>query len=77
MCWVLLSLQSFATTARLSFASRNEGDAASQERPEPNSECEGQVSTKNGALQDTGRMWSARRVTGNAVLTEVLCESGS
>ncbi|RLV99437.1 hypothetical protein DV515_00009687, partial [Chloebia gouldiae] len=39
------SLESCATTARLSIASRNEGDAASLERPELNSERDGQLST--------------------------------
>lgn len=56
--WVLPSPESCATTARLSTASRNEGDGASLERPELNSERDGQVSTKN---RETGRIWSARR----------------
>lgn len=58
--WVLLSLESCVTTVRLSIASRNEGDSASLERPEPNSERDEQVSTRNRAVQDTGRIWSAR-----------------
>lgn len=53
--------ESCATTASLSIASRSEGDAASLERPELNSERDEQVSTRNRAVWDTGRTWSARR----------------
>lgn len=59
MC--LPSLECCATKARLSIAFRNEGDGSSLERPEPNSERDGQVSTKNGAVWERGRIRSARR----------------
>lgn len=54
-------LECRAIKARLSIHFRNEGDGSSLERPELNSERDEQVSTKNGAVWERGRMWSARR----------------
>lgn len=59
MIQVLPSLKCYATKARVSIAFRNEGDG-SLERPELNSERDGQVSTRNGAAGERGRLWLAR-----------------